>query len=300
MAEEGGEVARVKLPVWRIVGDSYRILFGNFGTYVRLSWLPYLVMTLGLAMLELYDRNTGDFPEDAIVAPLLFSLLIIVLAIVLSFVSIPISTAWTRFVYFDQGPTRDRVSYSWQTEEFIYLRRYIVLIVLFVLLILVLLVALLILAVALSFLVDAVYEAMDAYFESEQELSTQALLTIFVPITLVAWFLVCRFFPAFPAAAINRPSRLRDSWRLAKGHTGRIFAISLIANLPNLLIWIVAEFLMPEGGLNFENVTLDVLVIRVGEAVMWWVFFTLSVTSLALVYKQLTVEAQPAPDAVAL
>ena len=49
-----------RLPVWKVVRESYAFLFDNFGTIVRLTWFPLLLAAIGDRLFERWNEEDGS------------------------------------------------------------------------------------------------------------------------------------------------------------------------------------------------------------------------------------------------
>ncbi|MGI9386063.1 MAG: hypothetical protein ACR2OX_01405 [Methyloligellaceae bacterium] len=281
------EVRTPKLPVWRIVWDSYRILFGNFGTYVRLSWFPFLVLVANTTAMEFYYRASDNVSDDQPIAGTFFYPAIPIASIALWLVTIPIATAWTRLVFFGQDAKRARISYVLGKRELVYSWRYVS-------------VAFMALAVPCilfgTIVVGAWLGAVDTAFDFPEEPSTPTILAVLLLVWMLGLFSVCRLLIALPGAAVGYPSRFRDSWRLTRGHGLRIFFVLFVAFVPENLGLTAIVLLAPSYEFSAGDGIAKALLIGIGENSFVWIFYTLSITSLALIYKQLVGPSHPEPN----
>ena len=55
------------LPILAISLDAYRILFRNFGVYLRLSWLPFLIIFAASTGMQFYYRDVAGSYDTATV-----------------------------------------------------------------------------------------------------------------------------------------------------------------------------------------------------------------------------------------
>lgn len=76
-----------KLPILETVLESYRILFRNFGVYVKLIWIPFLAFT-ALYLIE-YAPYEFDYSSDQPSFSGILPLLVILLAIFAAFSLVP-------------------------------------------------------------------------------------------------------------------------------------------------------------------------------------------------------------------
>lgn len=283
-----------RLPVIAISLEAYWILFRNFGAYLRLSWLPFLILVATSVGMRFYYRDvTGLFGDGDIVLGVASSLVLEVFGGLFEasswLVTVPVATAWTRMVLLNSG---QRVSLAVGLAEALYLLRYICLVMLFV--------GLGVLLSGLMLLGADAVDVVDIFDMPEPEspgvdLSTAILIIAF----FAAGFALMRFMLALPAAAVGDSSRLRDSFALTKGRMLALFAVLLLTSAPDLLsataliVWIDdMEFGAADGLLQAIWMALQ------GNAAAW-LFFPLSVGALALAYRHLggTAKSSPAPAA---
>ena len=108
-----------KLPILETVLESYRILFRNFGVYVKLIWIPFLAFT-ALYLIE-YAPYEFDYSSDQPSFSGILPLLVILLAIFAAFSLVPPMTAWHRLIILGPNGENSRVQFSFQKEELGYI-----------------------------------------------------------------------------------------------------------------------------------------------------------------------------------
>lgn len=270
------------LPVLSIAVEAYRILFRNFGAYLRLSWLPFLIIFAASMSLQFLYREVGDLGDEA--NPALY-MLGNLSEVCLWLLTIPVATAWIRLVLLN---TDQQVRLAVGRSEAVYLLRYI---------------CIALLALGSFALVIALFVLMTEFtgfdpgiFDSEVSGESIAIIlaAVLFPAAAVALLGVSRFLIAFPAAAVGEPSRLRDSFALTKGRTWTVFAILILTLIPDGLgllafaVWEIDMELGPTDGI------IAAARIAVQNYAVSWLFFPVSVGALALAYRDLGGMMEPA------
>lgn len=271
-------MAQPKLPVWRTIFEAYRILFRNLGTFARLSWLPFLVVIAGTAAVRIYFRDVVSDVADS-EYPSLKDLGDFI-EIVLWFVTIPLATAWMRLILLPRDNMEHPISLRIRREEILYLCRYLVLFLIFIgILILPTVVIGTFVAVALDILENFDEQKFDEFFNL-------FVIIYITPAAVAALLVLSPLLLVLPAAAIGQPSSLRVSRRLSKGNFLRIGLIFVIASAPEILELFLTgleETPVPSD----DRAWSDTLLIVLQEYCVSWVFFTITVASLALIYTRL-------------
>lgn len=261
------------LPAFAISREAYRILFRNFGAYLRLSWLPFLLILIVSIGIQSYERDLAGLGEHADTGASAlggFALTVIWL------LAIPVSTAWTRNILVSaEEPPRFVVGHA----EGVYLFRYVCLFLLMILLL-----ALLMIPPGLvAYLANLIFG--DGEIRIWPDLPFGLGFTGFVLAGAIALLLSTRFILALPAAAVGNPSRLRDAFAATKGQMWALFAICLLTSAPAVLMWIVdgiwgAEDLADTG-------VLQALWFTVVDHAVAWLVLPIGDAGLALAYMHL-------------
>lgn len=261
----------MKLPIAPTIVDAYRIFFANLGAFARLAWFPVIAQFAA----AVFARNyvPGLAPETSEKLWLLgMSLEILVL-----FLGIPATTAWYRLVALGREDRCARIRYSVRATELQYLWRYLVFLVV-------------VLSVGFC-IVLAASEICTATASCEEfESSVLAGPFLLMPFVVVALSFV-RFMLVLPAAATGRRMRFGDSWRLTKGNGYRLGALLFLAGAPFYIFPEVLEIVY-FGGFP-EDELINPMSYLVLEAIVYWFFFTIDVSVLALVFKKFDLEVSP-------
>ncbi|MDH3703107.1 MAG: hypothetical protein OEU46_17510 [Alphaproteobacteria bacterium] len=280
------------LPVLAISLEAYRLLFRNFGAYLRLSWLPFLILFVATVGTQFYNRDvTGSFGDGDIVLEIASSVVLDVLGMLFEtcawLVTIPVATAWTRMVL-DSPEQRAQLAVG--RAEGVYLLRYVCLA----------LIMLVVLALGVG-LLGSMADLMEFDFDIfESEISAQPIVALFlfgfVFSLALSVFVITRFLFSLPAAAVGNASRLRNSFVLTKGRMWALFAILLLTLAPEL---IGGTALIVWGGdleLGASDGYLQAARIALQTYAVGWLFFPVSVAALALAYRHLGGMTEPAAD----
>lgn len=269
------------LPILTIAAEAYRIPFRNFRIYLRLSWLPFLILFAVSTGMQFFYRDVVGLNDEGNV---LLGAIGQLFEGSLWLLTIPVATAWTRMVLLN---TEQRVQLFVGRAEAIYLWRYVCLS----------LVALgpIALVAALSVLIPGFPgfgpDTIDPEASSESfEIILAAVLILIVALPLI---IVSRFLLALPAAAIGSSSRLRDSFAITKGRTWALFTILILTLLPEVIdslvpiLWEFETELSPADGI-FSAAWNAIQYYAVS-----WLFFPVSVGALALAYRHLGGMTEP-------
>lgn len=243
---------------------------------MRLSWLPFLLVIAGTATFRFYFPDIASGGADS--ESFSFRNLGPFLEIVIWFATIPLATAWTRLILLQQDNTQHPVSLRLRREEAVYLGQYVVL-----------LLAILALIVAPFGIAAALLPANEA-----GEMSDAIYFLIFFVLLVVAVIVSFVIFVpnllVLPAAASGQPSSFRNSRRLSKGNIIRIGLILVFALAPELLEVFLTDFEEEASAPADDEAWSDTLLAAIQEFIISWLFFTISIASLALIYKRLVGE----------
>jgi hypothetical protein len=277
------------LPILAISLDAYRILFRNFGTFLRLSWLPFLTIIAASTGIEFFYRDVAGWADDG---NALLRMSAIFFEGCLWILTIPVATAWTRMLLLNGDPW---VHLSLGRAEAIYLWRYVCLS----------LVALGpgALVVAMSVVIPGFpsygLDSIDP--EASTELFGIILAAIFILVVAFSLIMVSRLLLALPAAAIGNASRLRDSFALTKGRMWALVAILILTMLPEWLGSLVPIIWESDTELGPNDGIFSAAWIAIQYYVASWLFFPVSVGALALAYRHLGgMSDEPTDSAVVL
>ena len=263
------------LPILAISLDAYRILFRNYGVYLRLSWLPFLIIfatSTGMQfvyrdVLPLEDENNGLWRASAIFLEGCLWLL-----------TIPVATMWTRRLLLKDDA---RVRLSLGRPEAVYLWRYVCLLVMGLGPFALVIALLVLIAVTTGFDPDIFYP--EASGESIAIIGVAAL----IPVVTLSLLAVSRFILALPAAAVRHSSRLRDSFAHTKARMWALVAILMLTFLPEGLGSLMSIVWGSDAELGPNDGILSAAWITIQYYGASWLFFPVSVGALALAYRHL-------------
>ncbi len=268
------------LPILAISLGAYRILFRNFSAYIRLSWLPFLIIFAASTGMQFFYRGVGDLSEEANLALYLLGMLF---EMSLWLLTVPVATGWTRMVLLN---TEQQVRLAVGRVEAVYLLRYVCIALLALGSFALVAALFFVITEVISFDPDTI--SSDASDSEASGTSIAIMLAVvLVPAVAAAVLIISRFVVALPAAAVGDPSRLRDSFVLTKGRTWALFAILILTSFPDglhSLAFGVGEFDMELGPTDGIFSAAWIAIQYYGIS---WLFFPVSVGALALAYRRL-------------
>lgn len=191
-----------KLPVWRTVLDSWRMVLARAPGLLRVAWLPAILAA------ELEASVYLIVPEPA--GLLARVLVIFVTAIPLTVLLVP----WYRTVLLDENPVGGAPLWRMQTPHIRFLWRWVL----------------------LAGLPPIILRIFDLAVASESPALKGAGLLLMVSASVGLSYIFCRMALVLPAAAIDQLGRLDRAWRLSKGNGWRLLGICWLAVLPLLLL----------------------------------------------------------------
>ncbi|MGB0843483.1 MAG: hypothetical protein ACPGVN_01925 [Alphaproteobacteria bacterium] len=211
----GGQEGFPKLKFWETVANIYQAFFIHFGRILRLTLIPFVISTATYIFGDLYLESTyvsqTSFTLVSGVVQLIEVLLFYFFS--LSIFRLMLLGNWESMVWFD-GEWRMRlVLYAFRA--FTVFLPVAVLIVVFI--------------VGLRYL--AVY-------------STIGVLTALPFAVLILFSIFLRLSFALPAAAVDAPYSIFDSWRATKGMTVKTLFIGIFSLGPPLLIFVGVVLLL--------------------------------------------------------
>jgi len=263
------------LPVLAISFDAYRLPFLNFGTYLRLSWLPFLIIFAASTGMQFYYRDFAGLGGEG--NALLGAMGVFIEA---SFwlLTIPIATAWIRMLL--KGPEHGtRITIG--RAEAVYLFRYVSLLVPGL--------GSFALVIGLFFSI-AIFTDFDpdTFFPDASDESVAIILeAVLAPAIAFSLFMISRFLLGFPAAAVGHSSRLRDSFALTKGRMWAVVALLILTLLPEGLGSLASIVWESDVELGPNNGIFSAAWIAIQYYAASWLFFPVSVGALALAYRHL-------------
>jgi len=212
-----------KLPVWRTVKAAYLVLFHNPKLAIKLSLIPMALAILPL-LIEAYlwsGMTLEELVQTQEAEGRAFFFLVWVLPIIQFLSMVPMITAWHRLVLLGHDHPEARIRYSISRTEWSYLGKGI----------------LFTLVLGLFMVVAIVIPTViGAAFGSALQGAHIAIVFLALFAMLPVYAFIFRVSPVFPAAAIGEPLGFRESWRLTRGNTWRIFTTFILAALPTVII----------------------------------------------------------------
>lgn len=254
-----------QLPVLQTVVQSYRLVLDNFAVYVRLIWFPFLFYCFdGIFSNKAEAWFSGDVDGEPLALGVSFLALILM---------VPSITAWHRLVILGTDNQISRIRYSFRVQEWGYFWRASLLFSF---------VSVFIVLVFLSFgffVDDELFQSL----ESDQVGIVDSIIEVMI--LAIGIFLCAGFLLIFPAVAVGKPISFSAAIKLCKGNWWRIWAIYLMAILPEILleqIFYSAEI----AGLGCDLGGL-INVFNLAARVSGFIFFMISVGAISLSYKAL-------------
>ncbi|HEU4381580.1 MAG TPA: hypothetical protein VFR73_23665 [Hyphomicrobiaceae bacterium] len=244
-----------KLPFWRTVGACYAIVFGNFGSLLRISWLWLLIMLPVYAAAEWLDsRSQGNETGSLLLSMLPSVLEVPALA--------SIAVAWHRLVLRQES-----------VQGAVYLRLDRV----------VWWYAMILLACMVATIGPILFGIAAVL---PHNVSSQGALSLIVTMLAgfgvglgVGVFVLPRLSLVLPAGALGERLTLGEAWRATRGNTWRLACASLLCSLPPLIPAAALVFLV-------EGTSLDESVIGITVYSLAYVLIvTIAVTLLSLAYR---------------
>ena len=231
------DIQKRRLPVWRIFKASYLALFRNLGLAFRLAIVPYILGFLPIVVLAIFTGGMMlDDPAILDSAGVGGIALFYAATLVSSVAIIPMITAWHRLVILGHDHSNARLRYSIARSEW----RYLLKLVMYFTIVL-------LLSIALIFGVFAAGAALSVLLATNSFGSTIASTGLIVGSVLLYGYyigLILRLCMVFPAAAVGTKLSFRDSWRLSKGNTWRLFFTFMIVLLPTAVISILISLVV--------------------------------------------------------
>jgi hypothetical protein len=230
----GGAAARIKVPLWRSVGEAINQVFGDLKSIVRTGWLPFTILTAFSVVLQftLVDRLGAPIAlsRDGTAAgnlqtPLLFVLFEFVVLFLLVLCYNGFMVSWYRHILGAGETGRGYWAAYWRVLGY-----YVLLIIGFFVLVFVLA------------LVGGIVFAVSAIVgRGHGPTGLHALLVgaIVITGTFFACFLFTRMSLVFPAAAHGKSLGFRLAWRKMRGNTWRLMAALFLVTIVSLLIEVI-------------------------------------------------------------
>ncbi len=257
-----------KIPIAKLITDSYKILIDNWNRYLKLLSVPFIILILiGLAIYFIESEKTRNMLAIA------YKWLIPVLMI-------PIVTSWHRLILLGTNNKNARISYNYSSEDWLYFKALIILVIAF-----------LITNFLLGLLLGPIFIAL------AKVTSEVITIGIYQIILLIIIFLIlCRFLLILPAAALGRKMDIAQSSLSMSGNALRITAAYILALLaPQIVLLFTGNpsVLLISG---YESGGSLGIVLLVTSIVIMMTFYTLSVGVVSYAYKSLILDKADDPQ----
>lgn len=271
------------IPIRQTAFAAWRTLFANPGAYLRLSWLPFVVILAANAAMATTGFGGAPTGPAASFSEFLRQLLGIFAEWAVWLLMVPVATAWSR-----HAEGRERPTLAFGRTERDYLWRYLALILL--------LFCTAAIPSRLSFGLGQELRAMIGFFP--HFMARAATYPVFLAGLAVAF----RFALILPAAAVGRPLRLGESWNLVRANELAVAGVLILASLPVIPVQFVLA-------LAADGVTASghagALAIALRKTFALWLIWPVWAAALALMHARLTsaavaaripVAGEPAPN----
>ncbi|HEY9080553.1 hypothetical protein [Magnetovibrio sp.] len=279
-----------KLKIFALVADSYRVVFGNPGTMVRILWLPMALM--GIVNFRFQDRNFQDLNAalqvdtdpaalqaqlDAAFDPMFFIYMLVSWVVMCAvFVSLH------RFVLLGEQPPT--LGFTVRKREWRYLGYVIAILVTASVAMFVSMMGLIILELLVSALVGTEGAMVGILFFMVVLVLMVISVTIYVRLGFV-----------LPTIALDQEGgvrrRFKGAWALAKGNTLRMFVALFVASLPYMLIFGIWSYAFMQSvaeamamGSGFEP---NMIITMVVFGVISWLWYGVTIAMYSIAYRTL-------------
>lgn len=211
----------MKLPVLATVADAWRELIPDWPPFLRLAAAPFVISVVGDIVLNL--PLVGDHSQGGGIArmPVIRGMIYLV---VLWLLLAPVFTAWHRHIILGPQLRDPRPSYRFAAAEWRYAAKAILLAVLL---------ALIGIAMLMGLGVGATVLGVHG--------STFGPAALWLPLAL-AFLVGTPWLLILPAAALDRPLRLREAATLTRGNRLALFAVICVASVHEVLGLVVGEW----------------------------------------------------------
>ena len=215
----------VKLPILDTITETYSALFQNWQAVLTNAILPIIfLIALSILQFEIFYSYLADYfadPNIAIWEKQLVNLGVGSILLVLYALLIPFATTASCFSAYILDYKNCLFSWSWGRHEFRLLR--------FVLVYLGITILFSVLGVTLTFL------GVSTNFQISPSAGT-ILIPIFLIFTFVFLYIYLRICLVFPAAVFDVELKLKEIWKISKGHCMRIFWITFLGMIPIAIV----------------------------------------------------------------
>lgn len=252
-----------KIRITELIAKSYKVLAANAGLYVKLLYIPFLILlVLGIGILFI------DSPQIRPFAATVYGWLV-------PLTMIPVVTSWHRFILI--GPDKEgvQIGYQFHAREWLYFKALIVLVI-----------AVLVGHFFLAVLLGPIFVAGLGKLVGENlGIGLSRLI-----LSIIIFLIVCRFLLVLPSAALGKKMDIAKSSLAMQGNVLRLTAAYFLALLAPWVVLIFtgspASLLL--GGLDPNMpVTLSLFVISL---IVEMAFYVLSVGVLSYAYKALVLK----------
>ncbi|MCP4381868.1 MAG: hypothetical protein GY798_10745 [Hyphomicrobiales bacterium] len=205
-----------KVPVLEVIKYAYRFLFGEFGTIVRLTWFPLLVIAIvgyavGYQTIEA-QVSSGDFAQ-----PSLNQLILSLIGWVVSAAGYAmVAVALHRVILFNDRKHGTFLLFSFKRTEWLF-------------------VAFGLLAIVAIF-VAVIFVAGFGLGTGVAEASPSFFGIIIVVLTLGGMYLYVRLWPLYPVMAVEKQLNFKRAFDLSRGNFWRLFGVSILGVLPLVVV----------------------------------------------------------------
>ena len=216
-----------KVPVWRTALESYGFVFANLGRFLALGWLllviaaaPQIIGALAMGESSVWETETlGDSPAHDLAT---------VLKSLVSFaIDLVFAVRWHRFFLLNERKSVFSDILAARNWRFM---NYILLLVLVPLLPM-----LIVLIIGLAAALSGARLPPDGM---EAGLPATIFLFAFYA-TYPLFFVFLRFSLVLPAAAVDRPIDLGESWRRLGGNTWRYIGAIILVVIPAIIVGLI-------------------------------------------------------------
>lgn len=318
MIQPLGEVGVAELPkiaVLETAREAYRLVFAEFGLFLRLAWFPTIVVALieaspllmppmdnpvepelqslgswhwGLILLKAFESRTSVFGEN------LDPLVVLVFA--------PVATSWHRAILLREEGGSPRIGYAFRREEFLFIKTYIVIVIAALIVQLVLLMTL---GFPLGIVITGAMAVLSQLAKAGSWLSDTVLIPLLAGGLLLSTILlvingalIVRMALALPSAAIGKPIGIFSSGEITSHNTIRLLVLVALTEVPLMSV----EAMLTDAAESAASPMTAHLLSSAVFAVSNALYVVMAAGCLSLSYKvlieNLTPEPEPEPGTV--
>ena len=218
---------RGKLPVWRTAMESYRFVFGNLGRFLALGWLLLVIAAAAQIVGVLVLGEPAGWGAETLRLSPPYILANVLIGVIYYAMYIVFAVRWHRFYLLDE-----RVSVF---SEILAARNWRFLGYFLLLALAPFLPALIVVIIG--------WGASLSGAGLPQEGTVAALSRTFFTVaglaSFVLGFVFLRFWLVLPAAAVDRPIGLGESWRRLGGNTWRYIGAIFLVAIPAIVVGLI-------------------------------------------------------------